>query len=81
MRIEIPDEVFRSFNFSEAEFRTELAMWLYEKKIMSLMQAARFASLNILEFQQAMEKKGVMLHYEMEDYETDMNTLKKIFPE
>jgi len=81
MRIEIPDEVFRSFNFSEAEFRTELAMWLYEKKIMSLMQAARFASLNILEFQQAMEKKGVMLHYEMEDFETDMNTLKKIFPE
>ncbi len=78
MAILISDEVIKKSKFNEGEFKTELATWLYDKEILTLAQAAKFAGLARLAFQKELAKRDIFLKISGEDVMDDIRTLQSL---
>ena len=78
MSISIPDELLDSMRMSEAEVTTELAIALFSQKRVTLGQASKLAALSQLEFQRLLGKRKISLHYSVEDFEADVQTLRRL---
>ena len=78
MTIDIPNEVIRANNLRPQDLQIDFAVFLYEKKILSIGQAKKVARLNLLDFQQELSKRDVFIHYEVEDIEKDLQNLQSL---
>lgn len=78
MSILISDEVIKKSKFNEVEFKTELATWLYDKEILTLSQAAKFAGLARPAFQKELAKRDIFLKISGEDVLDDIRTLQSL---
>ena len=78
MAIVISDQIIEQTNMSEEEFRTQLALLLFEKNIFTFGQAQRFSGLHVLAFQELLAKYEIAMHYDWEDYQEDMETFKSL---
>lgn len=58
-----------------------LAIGLYVGGEATLVQAAHVASLNVLEFMQALGSRRIPMNYGVKELEEDVATLDKLFPE
>ena len=76
MSVTIPDEVLHSARLSEDELRQELAVMLFERERLTLAQAARLAGLNRLRFQHLLASRAISIHYDVAEFEADLNTLR-----
>lgn len=77
MTILIPGDILKSVGVSEDEMRHEIAVSLY-KRGATLAQAAQVADLSLLEFQQLLASQDVPLHYDVQDFEEDLATLRRL---
>lgn len=78
MNITIPDEILNSAQLSEADLKVELAISLYQQRKLSTGQARRLAEMNLLEFRREISSRGISVNYDVEDFEADMETLKRM---
>lgn len=74
----IPDEVLQAARMSEDELREELALFLFQRERLTLAQAARFAGLDRLRFQHLLAGRGIAIHYDVDELEADLATLREI---
>jgi predicted HTH domain antitoxin len=74
--LEIPDEVSQAMRLppdeAKSRLRLELAVSLYAQEILSLGKAAELAGLSRLEFNDALAKRGVPMHFAQEDLSSDL---------
>jgi len=78
MSLLIPDEVLQAARMTEGEMRQELAVLLFQREKLTLGQAAGLAQMNILQFQQLLAARQVPLHYDITDFEQDLQTLREM---
>ena len=78
MNITIPDTYFESARISEPELYQEIALLLFQKDKLTLAQASRLAQMNRLQFQHFMSSRNVSVHYDVKDFESDIQTLKRL---
>jgi predicted HTH domain antitoxin len=78
MSVTIPDEVLQSARLSESELRLELAVLLFEQERLTLGQAARLAELDRLRFQHLLSSRDVPVHYDVAEFEADLDTLREL---
>ncbi|MBI5473235.1 MAG: UPF0175 family protein [Ignavibacteriae bacterium] len=78
MSISIPDDVLDSIQMSEAEIRLELAVALFAQERATLGQGGKIAGLSQLEFQRVLGSRRIPLHYSVEDFEADVQTLRRL---
>lgn len=71
--INLPD----SLQFSEAELRTELAIALFQQERITLGSASQLAGLHQIEFQRLIARRDISVHYDVEDLEQDLNSLRQ----
>lgn len=71
----VPGEFLDSANMTASELRTEIAVHLYAKKRLTLGQAKRLAGLGQIAFQKELAARGVYIHYDIEDFEKDLDNL------
>jgi predicted HTH domain antitoxin len=76
MALVIEDELIRQTNLTEQELRVQIAILLFEKNILSFGQAYRMSGLNVLDFQQLLGKQKIPMHYEVEDFEKDLQNIR-----
>lgn len=76
MAITIPDEAIKRAGFTEEEFKVELAVLLFEKYLLTFGQASELAGLSQYNFQQELGKRGLFIHYDLEDLKEDLETLE-----
>jgi predicted HTH domain antitoxin len=76
MTINIPDGVLESARMSESELRQEIAVFLYEKEKVTLAQASRLAEMGRLQFQHLLASRDVFIHFDVDDFEQDLATLR-----
>jgi len=62
----------------EKEFKQEIAIWLFQKKKMILAQASHFAGMNRIQFQHLLASRQIPIHYDIEDFDKDLATLRKM---
>jgi predicted HTH domain antitoxin len=78
MTIQIPDNILITSGLDEKHIKQELALLLYEKEFLTLMQAAELAEMHFLDFQMLMKENNVYLHYDERDLQTDLDNLTKV---
>ncbi len=75
--IEIPDHVARSAQLTEATLLRELAITLFQQEHVTLGTASTMSGMNQIEFQQLIASRGICVHYDIEDYEQDLQSLRQ----
>lgn len=78
MIINIPDQALQTAKISSEELLVDFAVYLYEKKILSIGQARKIADLDLLTFQKELAKRDVYIHFEVEDLEKDLANLESL---
>jgi predicted HTH domain antitoxin len=76
--IEIPREISQAARMSPEELKRELAIHLFEEGKLSFGKARSLAAMTVWEFQQLLGSRGIVVHYDIEDYEEDLETLKRL---
>lgn len=75
---EIPREVLRASRLTEDELRRELALHLFEEEKFSFGNARELAQMSVWDFQQFLGSRGIPVHYDVEAYEDDRETLRRL---
>ena len=78
MRIEIPDNILKKSNITESQLKTEFAIFLFSKNIMTFGQASNFANIDSFEFQKLLGARKISIHYDEKDLEDDLETIKRV---
>lgn len=74
----IDDEIVRSSQMSEAEFKLEFAIALYEKDVLSFGKARKLAGMSHFEFEKLLFDRNVPSKYTVDDLNSDLATLEKL---
>lgn len=78
MSVIIPDEILHATRMTEAEFKQEIAIFLFEKEKLTLAQASRLAGVNRLQFQHLLASRQIPVHYDVAEFEDDLRTLQQL---
>lgn len=76
--IEIPREVIHATRMTPQELRRELAIYLFQQGKLSFGKAREMAGMTVWAFQQLLGSRGIPVHYDVEDYEEDLATLREL---
>ncbi|MDY6782746.1 MAG: UPF0175 family protein [Cyanobacteriota bacterium] len=78
MSIVISDEILQAAKLSEAELRLDIAILLFQRYKISTGKARRLAGMSLLEFRQELAKRDICVHYDIEDFKADIETLRRL---
>lgn len=78
MAITISEDFIRSTHLSEEELKIEIAIYLYSKKLFSMGQVKRFASLTQLQFQEELAKRDLNINYTEKELDREFESLDRI---
>jgi predicted HTH domain antitoxin len=76
--IEIPREVLRSTRMTSQELKRDLAILLFQQGKLSFGKAREMAGMTVGAFQQLLGSRGIPVHYDVEEYEEDLQTLREL---
>jgi predicted HTH domain antitoxin len=76
--IEIPREIVHITRMTPQALKRELALSLFEQGKLSFGKARELAEMTVWEFQQLLGSRGIPIHYDIEDYEEDLTTLREL---
>jgi len=76
--VKLPSDIRIPPGELEKRVRAELAVRLYQKRIVSLGQARRIAGLSKWEFLDLLAREKVPLHYTEEDLREDMEAIREL---
>lgn len=78
MSVVIPDSVLQASRMSASEVKQEIAVMLFDKSKLTLAQAARFAEMDRISFQHLIASRGLYVHYDEDDFEKDLATIREL---
>lgn len=78
MLIEIQDETLRGLELTESQVLLDLAIGLFTERRATLGRAAEIAKLTQSDFQQELGRRGIPIHYDVEDLRSDLRTLASL---
>lgn len=78
MLIEIHDEALRGLELTEARALLDLAVGLFTERRVTLGRAAEIANVTQSDFQRELGRRGIAIHYDVEDLRADLQTLKSL---
>ncbi len=56
----------------------DLAVYLYDKEQLTMGRAKKLANLTQIQFQKELAKRDVLIKYDVEDFQEDLDTLKRL---
>ena len=78
MAVVIPDEILYTTHMTAAELKREVAVLLYQQERLTLGQASRLAGMSQLQFQFLLASRQISIHYDVADFEADLQTLREL---
>ncbi len=70
--IDLPDNL----PLTEADLRIELAIALFQQDHISLGRASKIAGIYIMDFQKLLANRGICIHYDIEEFQQDIQHLR-----
>ena len=77
MKIEIPDNILERAGLKEEDVMLRLAIILFKEEMLTLGQASELAGMHQIMFQKELAKRQISIHYDVEDFEQDWQTIKQ----
>lgn len=75
----IADETLQACGMTEAEFKQEIALLLFDARKLSLGNACKLAQIDKVEFQKLLKQRQIPLYeYDVEDLELDLKNLRAL---
>ena len=78
MSVIISDEILETTRMSKKELLQEIAVMLFQKDKLTLGQVSRMSGMSQLAFQHLVASRGIPLHYDVDDFEADLATLRTL---
>lgn len=76
--LEIPRTVFYATHMTPQDFKLELALTLFQQGKLSFGKARELAGLTVWAFQDVLGQRAIPIHYDVMDYEQDMENLRSM---
>jgi predicted HTH domain antitoxin len=78
MNIVIPDYIATASQISEDQIKLEIAIILYKQEKISSGKACKWLGMNLIEFRRELGKRGLCINYDVEDFASDLKTLRSL---
>ena len=78
MSLVISDEIVKASGISETELLLEIIIMLFKQKKISIGKASHLAGMHLLQFQHELARRQIPVHYDVEDFEADIKTLREM---
>lgn len=78
MTLVISDDVVRASGLSENELLLEIVLMLFRENKISLGKASELMAMHRMEFQKLLAERGICVHYDIAEFEEDLNALQEI---
>ncbi|MEQ9667970.1 UPF0175 family protein [Coleofasciculus sp. G2-EDA-02] len=78
MDVVIPKDIVAAAKMSEAQLKLEIAIMLYKQEKMSSGRACQWLGMNLIEFRRELGQRGLTINYDVEDFESDLKTLRSL---
>lgn len=73
--LEIPDEQVQGWD--ESNWLREIALALFEQELITLGRASQIARMHQIDFQKLLGSRGINVHYDVEEFEQDIEHLQQ----
>ena len=74
--LNLPDSLSQTENFSQSDWLREIAFALFQQEQVSLSRASKIAGIELMDFQKLLAERGISVHYDVEDFEQDVQRLR-----
>ena len=75
--LEIPDDITQDHSLDEADWLREIAIALFKQELITLGRASRIARMHQIDFQKLLSSRGICVHYDVEEFEQDIQHLQE----
>lgn len=76
--LELPQEILDSARLTVDELKVEMAVHLYTRGRLSIGKARELAGMSLWEFRQVLASRRIPPHYDVDDWEQDVATLREM---
>ena len=76
--IDISRELIRATRMTPEELRRELVIYLFQQGKLSFGKARELAGMDAWAFQQLLGSRGIAVHYDIAEYQQDLDTLREL---
>lgn len=74
--LDIPDHLNQTETFNQSDWLREIAIALFQQERISLSRASKIAGMEIMDLQKLLAERGICVHYDVEDFEQDVQHLR-----
>ncbi|MGB3517605.1 MAG: UPF0175 family protein [Elainellaceae cyanobacterium] len=74
--LNLPDSLSQTETFNQSDWLREIAIALFQQERISLGRASKIAEMEAMDFQQLLSDRGICVHYDVEDFEQDVQRLR-----
>jgi predicted HTH domain antitoxin len=70
--------VYYAARLTPQQLKAELAIHLFQQEVLSFGKARQLAGMTIWQFMQLLGSRDIPVHYDIDEYEEDLATLKRL---
>lgn len=74
--LNLPDSLGQSDTFNQSDWLREIAVALFQQELVTLGTASQIAGMHQMEFRQLIGSRGICIHYDAEEFEEDIQSLR-----
>lgn len=74
--LNIPDPLLQNHHFTASDWLREVAIGLFQQELITLSTASKIAGMHQIEFQALLSDRGICIHYDLADYQEDIESLQ-----
>jgi predicted HTH domain antitoxin len=78
MSLVISDDLLKSVKMSEEDLMKEIIIMLFQQEKISLGKAANLLNISQLKFQKILANRNLFVHYDLAEWEEDLETLREM---
>jgi predicted HTH domain antitoxin len=76
MTVVIPDDICQAAQMTEDDLKLEIALMLYKQQKISSGKVRAWTGLTVIEFQHELAKRQLHINYDVEEFQSDLQTLQ-----
>ncbi len=74
--LNIPDQLMQANPPNSADWMREIAVALFQQELITLGTASQIAGMHQMEFQALLSDREICIHYDLADYQSDIESLR-----
>jgi predicted HTH domain antitoxin len=74
--LNIPDQLMQAHPPNSADWMREIAVALFQQELITLGTASQIADMHQMEFQALLSDREICIHYDIADYQADIESLR-----